>query len=287
MNNGRKLKIFHIAILICLFILAFAVKSSASQKDGLLKIYFLDVGQGDAIFIEAPNGNQVLIDGGSGNKVLSELSKVMSFYDKDIDVVVASHPHSDHIGGLIEVLSRFDVYHIVEAFEKYDSSQYSAWVEAVTNEHANRIEALVGKEINLGNDVILTILHPFETFQDRTLKNPHDAGVVAMLSYKDFQLLLTGDAESPVERKIVQNFDIDIEVLKVGHHGSRTSTTQELISDFKPELAVIQVGEKNRYNHPSPEVIQRLENNGIKYYRSDIDGMVKLITDGRHFSVIR
>src|SRR3989344_1547861 len=145
----RKFSLIHFVVLLCLSVFAFSTHSTASQKDGLLKIHFLDVGQGDAIFIETPNGSQVLIDGGPDSKVLQELAKVMPFYDREIDMVVATHPHADHVAGLIGVLERYDVKNILQAKEGYNSPVMPVWQETVKNEKANEIEAIDGKIIEL------------------------------------------------------------------------------------------------------------------------------------------
>jgi len=283
----RKLSLIHLVIILCLFVFAFSTYSIASQKDGLLKVYFLNIGQGDAIFIETPSGFQLLIDGGPGNKILSKLGEVMPFYDKNIDVVVASHPHADHIVGLIDVLNRYDVKNIVEAKESYNSSEFKAWLEVVKNENANNIEAVAGKVIDLGDGATLTILHPFESVADDNPKNPHDDVVVAMLKYGELEIMLTGDMEAKVERRLIlEGFDLDSDVLKVGHHGSKTSTSEEFLSAVSPEIAVIQVGAKNRYGHPAPEVLNRLGNFGIKYYRNDVDGDIKLVSDGVDYHIL-
>ena len=285
MQSGQ-LKLVHLVITLCLSVFAFSINSTASQKDGLLKVYFLDVGQGDAIFIETPNGNQILIDGGPDSKVIQELAKVMSFYDKEIDLVVASHPHADHIAGLIEVLKRYDVNNILEAKDLYDSPQFNEWHQAVTSEHTNQIEAIAWKIINLGEDVDLIILYPLKSYDGITLKKPHEANVIAMLRYKNFRILLTGDAEASAEKEMINNGqDIDADVLKVGHHGSKTSTTTNFLEKVSPEVAFIQVGAKNRYGHPTAEVLSRLEKSGIKYYRNDLDGTIKLMSDGKSYKI--
>lgn len=283
----RKLSLAHLVILLCLSVFAFSTHSIASQKDGLLKIYFLDIGQGDAIFIETPSGRQMLVDGGPNNKVLSKLGEVMPFYDKDIDVVVASHPHADHIVGLMDVLERYEVKNIIEAKESYNSSEFRSWEEAVKNEKANNIEAVAGKVIDLGDGTTLTILHPFESVVGDNPKNPHDDGVVALILYGELEVMLTGDMEAKVERRLIlTGEDLDSDILKVGHHGSKTSTTEEFLSAVSPEVAIIQVGAKNRYGHPSPEVLNRLENSGIKYYKNDTDGDIKLISDGLNYQIL-
>lgn len=284
----KQLKLIHLVILLCLSVFAFSTYSTAQEKDGLLKVYFFDVGQGDAIFVEAPNGNQILIDGGPDNGVIQELAKVMPFYDREIDMIVATHPHADHIAGLIEVLERYDVKNILQAKEDYNSPVVPVWSEAVWNEEANKIEAISGKIIDLGNGVSLTIIHPFVSVSGTLLKNPHDAVVVAMLKYGDFEVMLTGDMEAKVERRLILNgYDLKSDILKIGHHGSKTSTISEFLSVVNPEIALIQVGAKNRYGHPTTEIIQRLENFGIKYYRTDLDGTVEVVSDGEDYQIIK
>ena len=284
----KQLKLIHLIILLCLSVFAFSTYSTASQKDGLLKVYFFDIGQGDAMFIETPSGYQILVDGGPDNKVLSKLGEVMPFWDKDIDVVVASHPHADHIVGLIDVLNKYEVKNITEAKETYNSSEFKGWQDAVNNEHANNIEAIAGKVIDLNDGVTLTILHPFESVVGMTTDKPHDDAVVVMLQYGEFEFMLTGDMEEKVERRLIMaGYYLDSDVLKVGHHGSKTSSSEAFLSAVGPEVAIIQVGTKNRYGHPAPEVLKRLEDYDLKYYRNDLDGDIKLVSDGLNYQIIK
>ncbi|OGN01449.1 MAG: hypothetical protein A3I26_00985 [Candidatus Yanofskybacteria bacterium RIFCSPLOWO2_02_FULL_43_10] len=282
--QSRQLKLVHLVTILCLSVFAYSTNSIAGQKNGLLKIYFFDIGQGDAIFIETPNGNQVLIDGGPDNKVLQELAQVMPFYDREIDVVVLTHPHADHVAGLIEVLERYEVKNIVQAKEDYNSPVVPVWQDAVKNEKANEIEAIAGKTIELGNDVVLKIIYPKESLEGQTVKNPNNSSVVMMLDYKNTEIFLVGDIEAKAEKELL-NDDIDADILKVGHHGSKTSTTVNFLEKISPQVAFIQVGAKNRYSHPSLEVTQRLEGFGIRYHRTDLDGHMEVITDGETFQV--
>lgn len=281
-DTPRKLRFYHLIVLVALFVFAVSTTRSAEEKDGLLKVYFLDIGQGDAEFIQAPNGTQVLIDGGPDNSVVSRLSEVMSFYDHDIDVVVASHPHSDHIAGLVDVLERYDVETIIQAGESYESAQFKAWSVAVANEQAQNIDATAGTQIDLGSGATLTILHPFASVVGTATDEPHDDVVVTLLTYGKTKVLFTGDMEKDVETKLVERFGalLDADVLKIGHHGSKTSSSETFLAQVSPRTAVISVGAKNRYHHPSPDVTTRLEKFGVPYYRTDIDGTVKLESDG-------
>lgn len=283
----RKLSIIHLVAVLCLGVFAYSINSSANQKDGLLKIYFLDVGQGDGLLIESPTGNQVLVDGGPSGAVLEQLVEVMPFYDHDLDAVVATHPHLDHIGGLVPVLERYDVGVVIQASVSYHSSAFGAWEKAVESENAKKVWATAGLTVDLGGGAELIFLYPFNGEGDTRAGEGHEHMAVTLLKYKNFKLLLTGDMEAGAERELAEKFQdlIKADVLKVGHHGSKTSTTENFLRAVSPQVAVIQVGAKNRYGHPAPITLNRLENFGIRYYRNDTDGAVKLISDGQSFKV--
>ena len=282
----KQLKLIHLVTLLCLSVFAYSTYSIAQEKDGLLKIYFFDIGQGDSILIETPNGNQVLIDGGPDNKVLQKLGEVMPFFDKSIDMVVLTHSDADHITGLIEVLKRYEVKNIVYSDIVRKSDLYNAWQKAVAEEDANVVEPSAGQVIDLGNGAVLLTAHPGEPLKGKTIKKPNNESVVLMLKYGETEVLLTGDIEAKAERQIIlSGVDINADILKIAHHGSRTSTTEEFLSEVSPQVAIIQVGAKNRYGHPTQEVLKRLEEYDIKYYRNDLDGDIKVISDGADFAI--
>lgn len=251
-----------------------------------MKIYFFDISQGDSIFIEAPNGNQVLIDGGPDNAVLEKLGEAMPFYDRDIDLVVMTHSDADHITGLIEVLERYEVENIIYSNIIRNSAPYNAWQEAIVEEGANVIDPVAGEVVDLGNGVTLTILHPAESLAGRVMNKVNNDSVVLMIKYGETEILLTGDIEAKAERQIILNgAELNADILKIAHHGSRTSTIEEFLHEVLPQVAVIQVGVKNRYGHPTKEVLNRLENFGVKLYRTDVDGDIKLVSDGTNFAI--
>lgn len=283
----RQLKFYHVVMVVCLGALFISTRSSSAEKDGLLKIYFLSVGQGDSEFIETPNGTQILIDGGPDGTVLSELGKIMPFFDHDIDLVMVSHPHSDHVAGLIQVLDRYDVAHIAQADEVYDSPQFRSWQNAVVSEHANNVEALSGKVFDFGDGVTLTIIYPFNSYEGVTLTKPHEANVTAILKYKDFKVLLAGDMEKKAEDALInRGIDLSSQILKVGHHGSKTSTSEEFLDAVNPEVAFIEVGKNNTYHLPYPATLIRLEASNVPYYRTDEKGTMKVTTNGKEFRIV-
>lgn len=276
----------HLVILGLLVVLGWNTYTDAHQKDGLLRIYFLNVGQGDAIFIQAPNGNQVLIDGGPDSAVLSQLENVLPLYDRDLDMVIATHPDHDHIGGLFGVLEHYTVGTIVESLLLRDTGEFKRWQTVVTSEEAEVVEGIAGRKIDLGNEVTLTVLYPIESLQDQLIKKANNYSVVTMLHYRDLEVLLTGDIEALTERALLSSgILLDADVLKVPHHGSKTSSTLEFLQEVTPDAVVMQVGKGNTYGHPHPDVLKRLENLGIKQYRTDVDGRVELVSDGSHYTI--
>lgn len=280
------LTLFHAAILLTLAGITLISFKAKASYDGLLRVFVLDVGQGDAIFIQAPNGNQVLVDGGPDAGVLDELAKVMPPTDRSLDAIIVSHPHADHIGGLPAVLEQYDVGAIIEAGENYDSSIFRTWHQAVDREGAQKIDATAGLTLNLGQDLAITVLHPLQSAAGVTTKSPHDYNVTAMLKYGQMEILLTGDMEADVEQELIAvGINLDTDILKVGHHGSKTSTSSSLLNSATPEVAVISVGNKNRYGHPHPTTLQRLEDFKIPYYRTDTDGTVTITSDGNQFTI--
>lgn len=250
----------------------------AETRDGLT-VAFLDVGQGDAIFIEAPNGNQILLDAGYGKKVLRQLGKVMPFYDRSVDVIIESHPDNDHVGGLPDVLNRYGVSAIIESGVESESPAYVTTEKIAQEKGIRKVLAKRGTKINLGDGVILEFLFP-----DR---NPsgwetNDASLIARLTYGNTSFLLTGDSPASMENYLVSlgGKNLDSDILKLGHHGSRTSSTESFLGFVSPQYAVISVGADNRYGHPHTEILDRLKKLEIPFLRTDEQGMVKFKSDG-------
>lgn len=246
----------------------------------ILSVYFLDVGQGDAIFIESPSKGRVLIDGGRNRQVLSELGGILPFSDRRIDVVVATHPDSDHIGGLPEVVARYDVGVFIEPGVTSGeglNNELHARLQAKDIEVARARRGMV---LNFGDGVKLTILFPN---QDVSWWPNNDASVVSKLSYGERSFILTGDATARTE-SIILNLGpeiLDADVLQAGHHGSRTSTSLSFAQAVSPEYAVISAGRGNSYGHPHAEVLSNLATVGAAVLGTYDLGTIKFETDGK------
>ena len=251
----------------------------ANEREQVLTVAFLDVGQGDAIFIEAPNGNQMLIDGGRNRSVLRELSRVMPFYDRSIDVVLATHPDEDHIGGLPDVLKRFDVDLFLEPGVKHDTNAYKETLRLIEANNIKHVLARRGMQIDLGGGVSLEILFPDH---DVTGLESNAASVITRLVYGETEFLFTGDSPRAIEKYVVllDGAHLRIDVLKVGHHGSKTSSADVFIAAVLPQFAVISAGKDNRYGHPHEEVISALKDVDAIIVSTSKNGTIIFESDG-------
>jgi len=254
------------------------------SSDSELQVIFFDVGQGDSIFIETPQKHQIIIDSGLGNKTLLEkVSSVMPYWDKTIDLIILTHTDSDHISGFFELLDNYIVENILWTGVSGTSSKSEKWETMIDLEGANIIYSNDVNKIILG-DVVMDIISPDDYIIEKYSKNANDISVVSKMNYKNSSFLFTGDITNKLEKEIV-NEDIFADVLKVSHHGSKHSTCDEFITRVDPLIAVIQVG-KNSYGHPADDVLTRLSNFGIKVLRNDINGDIKISTDGNNYKVI-
>ena len=252
-------------------------------NDSLLRVSFLDIGQGDSIFIEAPNGNQVLIDGGANRQVLQQLAKQMPFYDRSLDLVIATHSDLDHIGGLPFVFDRYKVAGFMEPGVRANTSADIALI-LKAKKAKNYILARRGMRVVLEPDIYFDILFPD---RDPVGMETNTASVVGRLTYGETSFLLTGDSPSEIETYLV-NLDaesLSADVLKAGHHGSKTSTSDRFVAVVNPELAIISAGRDNRYGHPHQVVLDTLARYGVSVLNTANQGVINLLSDGRQIVV--
>jgi competence protein ComEC len=252
--------------------------------DGRLHVTFLDVGQGDAIFIQTPGGAQILVDGGpEGSALLAGLGRQLPFWDRTLDLVVLTHPDSDHLGGLVPLLERYDVRTVLarvpESAEVPPDRLVTAWQAAVAAEGATAIRGEAGTRLELSDGVTLEVLHPGLALVEGTKSDSNNNSLVLRLCYRDVAILLPGDIEEEVERALVRSdAPLASTVLKVPHHGSDTSSSAAFLAAVRPQVAVVSVGEGNDFGHPSGEVLARLA--GRKVFRTDEDGTISVTTNG-------
>ncbi|MDQ4035980.1 MAG: ComEC/Rec2 family competence protein [Chloroflexota bacterium] len=263
----------------------------ASRPDGRLHLTVLDIGQGDAILVEAPTGATMLIDGGPDPELtLRRLGANLPFFARRIDLLVLSHPHQDHVAGLVDALERFRVGALVHAGIAFENAAADRLLtDAALRPATAVVLARAGQRFSLDRQTSLEVLHPTEADAAAPLPEGdiNNGSVVMLLRHGGFTALLTGDAEAPIEAALLDRGPLPIvDVLKVGHHGSDSSTTPAFVEAIRPTAAVISSGEDNEYGHPAPETLATLRSHpGIVVYRTDQQGDIEVETDGRSYRV--
>ena len=274
----------YILILIILAIAIYIWLVVLSNKDSkMLKVAFLDVGQGDAIYIETPNKKQVLIDGGKDSKLIYSLSKVMPFADRSLDLVIITHRDMDHIGGLPMLLEGYRVDRVIDNGAKGETEVSNLIDEKIQNRSIEKVIARDGMRITLDQkrNIYLDIIYPNKEIEGMDL---NDGSVVAKLIYGQNSFLFTGDAGVYAENLIMweeTEGDLDIDVLKLGHHGARSSSSLLWLEKTSPELAIISAGKNNSYGHPHKEILERLESLKIPFLSTVDTGTILIKSDGQ------
>lgn len=254
--------------------------------NGHLHVFFLDVGQGDAIFIQTPQGRQILIDGGpSAARLGSELGAVMPFWDRSLDVVISTHPDADHLTGLVSVVQRYRVGMLLNGNTLLNTDLFAAWQNALAAQQVVPQNVSAGSKLELEPGLSLQVLHPTEPPIPGERSNQRS--LVLVLEYDALRILLPGDIETGVEQRLLRNSAgaLPAAVLKSPHHGSLTSSSVAFLAEVQPQLVIVSVGNDNRFGHPAPEVLARYQKLGSRVLRTDEHGRIHLRSDGQQFWV--
>lgn len=268
-------------VIVAVSVSAFAVWHwNGDAGSGTLRVTAFDIGQGDAILVRTPHGSDILIDGGPPNGgIVEKLGKFLPPSDRDLELVVATHADSDHIGGLPSVASRYRIERVLDNGSSATSALYSKWLAAIESQGSTRLPGHAGATITI-DDVVFDVIWP-DAETDVNGKDRNDASVVVRMHYGNTSFLFTGDITSKVEsRLIATHTTIDADVLKVGHHGSAYSTSSEFVDAVSPSIALISAGKGNRYGHPHSVVLKRLAAHGVKVIRTDKVGDLTVVSDG-------
>jgi competence protein ComEC len=283
MNKFEKklYKIIGSLFIIVFFLIGYAVQSQEDRQ--YLEVVFLDVGQGDAILIKTPYEQNILIDGGPGNAVLSQLGRNLAFFDKEIDLVVLTHPHSDHVSGLVEVLRRYQVKKVLMTGVLHTAPDYLTFLDEINQQNIEIEIANAQKDIVFGENLKLQLLYPWTDLSGQKVEELNNSSIVAKLIYQDTSFLFTGDAEAEIEQELIDSgIDLTSDILKLGHHGSKSSSIIEFLKKVNPQYAVAQVGEDNNFGHPHYRTMTSLNELGLKFLRTDQLGTIKFISDGNN-----
>lgn len=259
--------------------------------DNKLHVVFCDVGQGDAIFIKTPINKYILVDGGPDRSALSCVSGHMPFWERRIDLLILTHPHADHFIGLIDVIERLTVLSFATERLGNNTQSFKGLEVMIKDKKIPKRAIFEGDRYRFGDDISLSVEAPSRDFLRRASPNGvigesgELASLILKLTYKDFDILLTGDSQTQALGEAVSRDSGSIEVLQVPHHGSRTGLNEAIADRIAPRLAVISVGDKNRYGLPNQDVTRILEEKGIKVLRTDRHGDIEIVSDGKKWRV--
>ncbi len=281
MLNRNHLILFFIFLAVFDFIVWQSVLAGKQNEN--LELYFLDVGQGDGELAILPDGVKILIDGGPNNKILSELSSVLKPTDKYIDLVVMTHPQYDHFAGLIDVLKRYQVGAFIYNGRRGEIAAFGD-LEKILKDKNIPVIVLGESDKIKHQENIFNILSPSKEFLSS--KELNDTTLVIELINNNFKALFTGDIGFNIENYLAEKYDIKVDVLKVGHHGSKYSSGNVFLKKTNPKISIIEVG-KNSYGHPTKNALNRLANIGSQIFRTDQDGAVKLIISGKEINIFK
>lgn len=258
-------------------------------NDGNIHIVFCNVGQGDGIFIRTKEGKNIIIDGGPNDSILSCISNHMPFWDRTIHLMLLTHPHEDHLQGLLYVLQRYNAIHF--GTEKLANNTYGfeKVMETVMKKQISLKYLYKGDSIRFSDKLTFSVIAPTASYLSKTSPNSiigetsEFASLELLLSYLNFNILFTGDSQKEQLWEASTKKSISVDILQIPHHGSKTGISKEIIKTLRPRLCIISVGKNNRYHHPTQEVLSILKDQGCKILRTDINGEIEIVSNGKSF----
>lgn len=260
-----------------LILIVFCAHELSLLGDGKLHAYFLDVGQGDSALLVSPSGKQIIIDGGPDNSAVGQMAKHIPFFDRRIELLVLTHPDLDHIAAFPDILRRYEVDRVLFTGTAKKASRYEEILALLKEKHIPVFLADPAKDIDMGDGLTLDILWPNAGLLGKELKKTNDSAIVLRALYKEHSIFFSADIERAAERNILASGrQMDSDILKVPHHGSRTSSSTGLLLAVSPNLGVISAGQDNSYKHPHPDVVDRYRQFGIPLRVTKDEGTVGL-----------
>lgn len=285
-NKEKFLKVVFLS-LVFLFSLFFIFLKTKDFYKNEGRVFFLDVGQGDAIFIKTPKNYTILIDGGPSKKILFELSEILPLWERKIDLVLLTHPHADHLVGLCEVLKNYKVGEVWLSGVIHPTPEYQEFLNLLKEKNIPTKIIKMGDRRVFPDKSRLEILWPKESLFQKRVEDLNHFSVVARFSFGENQFLFTGDIDQEAQREILKNFSLKIDVLKIPHHGGEEAILEDFLKESESKLAVICVGKDNKFGHPARSTLELLKKYKVNYFRTDEDGQVIFSFDEKKLDVLK
>ena len=264
----------------CIFLLIWwsifpqIVRSLSGEND--LTIRFYDVGQGDAVLIQYQS-TQIIVDGGPDERILTYLGRDLLPWDREIELLVLTHPQADHLTGLLGVLERYEVKNVLYYPSLYNTKGYQRFLDLIAKEGSQIFPAQAGEQLSVA-PIQLQVIWPTANYRDLNINNE---SVILLVRYANFTLFLPGDIEEDAQEKLSVSYDVDL--VKMAHHGAQSGLYPPLLQAIAPNLAIISAGRDNRYGHPHSQTLAALRQLGIPYLRTDLNGTITIRSDGEDF----
>ncbi|WP_145542955.1 ComEC/Rec2 family competence protein [Virgibacillus sp. SK37] len=274
------MKKLNVALTFILFFITVVPPNINAEAPPFMEVHFIDVGQGDSILVETPNDKTILIDGGlpkAGNKVVSYLKKQKI---KEIDLLIATHPDYDHIGGLIHVMKSFEVKQILDTGKIHLTRAFAKYAAEIRKQGIPKKVAKPNQRIQLDSDLTIQVLNAYQKDQSN-----NESSIVLKMTYNEMDFLFMGDATIKQEKKLMEKYDIQSEIMKVAHHGSDTSTSLEFLREVNPQIAILTFSVDNDYGHPVERVVENLDRIEANVYSTASFGDIIIRTNGKNFFV--
>lgn len=271
-----------VLVIIASFLL---IKFTTSEIDDNFHLYFLDVGQGDALYARDKSGNDILIDGGPDLSILTGIGNAMLYNDRVIDYLVLTHPHADHLFGLVEVVKRYEVKNIILTDAIATTQEYQEFLNIIKDKNIHTILANNGEIYKIGDNFNFQIIYPDESFKDTNIKNLNNTSIIGKIIFGSVSIQATGDAEKDLQGKIANKYcdQLSSNIIKIAHHGSKNGINTNFFDCVNPEMAIISVGFDNKFGHPHQETLEFLNKNNVKTLRTDEQSTIEIISDGINF----
>ncbi len=272
-------RFLYLAIAIVIVLLSIFFYQQSQNK--YLQLTFIDVGQGDAHVVRTPAGQVILIDGGPDRGILRKLGQILPWYERTIDLMILSHPHADHVTGLVHILNRYEVKQVMLTGALHTTPEYLEFLRIIKDKKISVISPQQGQLIKFAGGVTMDVFWPPFSYEGQKVGELNDTSIMNRVNYGKTSVLFTGD--TPVKNEgaiLAAGYNVKSQILKVAHQGSRTSSSPEFLKAVAPDYAIIPVGSGNRYGHPHQEVVERLKNLIPNVLRTDEEGDIRFKSNG-------